>query len=127
MLRKSLYIVGPSRAGKTTWARSLGAHNYWNGGIDLSTYNIAAQYNIIDDIPLQFVNPFKSIIGIQSDYIVNPKYGKRKVIKETYPTSSYKMMMRIGFPSYPNPSTIGLTPMYKSIICIQDNPFFNTK
>ncbi|XP_060668399.1 uncharacterized protein LOC125421085 [Ziziphus jujuba] len=78
MSRKSLYICGPSRTGKTCWARSLGPHNYWAGNIDFTNYDERATYNIVDDIPCQFVHPFKSIIGIQSNYTVNPKYGKKK-------------------------------------------------
>ncbi|CBX20815.1 replication initiator protein, partial [Chickpea chlorotic dwarf virus] len=82
----SLYICGPTRTGKTTWARSLGRHNYWNGTIDFTTYDDHATYNIIDDIPFKFVPLWKQLIGCQSDFTVNPKYGKKKKIKGGIPS-----------------------------------------
>nr|AFD63082.1 replication associated protein [Tobacco yellow dwarf virus-A] len=81
----SLYICGPSRTGKTTWARSLGRHNYWNGTIDFTVYDDHATYNVIDDIPFKFVPLWKQLIGCQSDFTVNPKYGKKKKIKGGVP------------------------------------------
>nr|AIY32732.1 replication-associated protein [Chickpea chlorotic dwarf virus] len=82
----SLYICGPTRTGKTTWARSLGRHNYWNGTIDFTTYDEHATYNVIDDIPFKFVPLWKQLIGCQFDFTVNPKYGKKKKIKGGVPS-----------------------------------------
>ncbi|KAF5931503.1 hypothetical protein HYC85_027674 [Camellia sinensis] len=47
---KSIIIEGPSRIGKTCWARSLGPHNYYSGHIDLRDHKNDAFYNIIDDV-----------------------------------------------------------------------------
>nr|AGT45429.1 Rep [Chickpea chlorosis Australia virus] len=84
--RRSLYICGPIRTGKTTWARSLGRHNYFNGGIDFTTYDPNATFNIIDDIPFKFCPNWKQLVGSQKDFTVNPKYGKKKRVKGGIPT-----------------------------------------
>nr|AFD63058.1 replication associated protein [Chickpea chlorosis virus-E] len=83
--RNSLYICGPTRTGKTSWARSLGRHNYFNGGVDFTTYDTNATYNIIDDIPFKFCPNWKQLVGSQKDFTVNPKYGKKKRIKGGIP------------------------------------------
>ncbi|ADQ52698.1 C1:C2 [Chickpea redleaf virus] len=83
--RKSLYICGPTRTGKTSWARSLGRHNYFNGGVDFTTYDEQAAYNIIDDIPFKFCPNWKQLVGSQLDFTVNPKYGKKRRIKGGVP------------------------------------------
>lgn len=80
-----MYICGPTRTGKTTWARSLGQHNYYNSIIDFTTYNDAAQYNILDDVNFKYCPQWKQLIGCHSDYTVNPKYGRKKVIKGGIP------------------------------------------
>nr|AIY33294.1 replication-associated protein [Sugarcane streak virus] len=83
----SLYILGPTRTGKSSWARSLGRHNYWQNNVDWSSYDEDAEYNIIDDIPFKYCPCWKQLIGCQKDYIVNPKYGKRKrVATKSIPT-----------------------------------------
>nr|pir C2 protein - Panicum streak virus [Panicum streak virus] len=85
--KRSLYICGPTRTGKTSWARSLGRHNYWQNNIDWSSYDEEAQYNVVDDIPFKFCPCRKRLVGCQKDYIVNPKYGKRrKVASKSIPT-----------------------------------------
>ena len=53
---KTLIMVGPSRLGKTQWARSLGNVCYWNNMIDLDLLCIkdrVAQrdYIVLDDVP----------------------------------------------------------------------------
>nr|AHX74126.1 replication associated protein [Sugarcane white streak virus] len=78
--RRSLYIVGPTRTGKFTWARSLGRHNYWQHMVDFTAYDTHAKYNILDDVPFKFCPNWKQLVGCQRDFIVNPKYAKRKEI-----------------------------------------------
>ncbi|ABZ03979.1 RepA [Sugarcane streak virus] len=52
-----------------------------------SSYDEDAEYNIIDDIPFKYCPCWKQLIGCQKDYIVNPKYGKRKkVAHKSIPT-----------------------------------------
>nr|XP_009624530.1 geminivirus-like replication protein [Nicotiana tomentosiformis] len=50
----SLILEGPSKTGKTTWARSLGVHNYISGHLDFNakSYSNNVTYNVIDDISL---------------------------------------------------------------------------
>ncbi|XP_075091922.1 uncharacterized protein LOC142172058 [Nicotiana tabacum] len=50
----SLILEGPSRTGKTAWARSLGVHNYIIGHLDFNakSYSNYVTYNVIDDISL---------------------------------------------------------------------------
>nr|AFN80692.1 Rep [Chloris striate mosaic virus] len=84
--RRSLYICGPTRTGKTSWARSLGTHHYWQHSVNfLEEWNCQAQFNIIDDIPFKFVPCWKGLVGSQYDLTVNPKYGKKKRIPNGIP------------------------------------------
>ncbi|AAA42971.1 replication-associated protein B, partial [Digitaria streak virus] len=76
--KRSLYILGPTRTGKSTWARGLGRHNYWQNNVDWASYDEEAQFNVIDDIPFKFCPCWKQLIGCQKEYVVNPKYGKKK-------------------------------------------------
>ncbi|ADT91305.1 Rep [Bromus catharticus striate mosaic virus] len=84
--RRSLYICGPTRTGKTSWARSLGAHNYWQHSVDFLNLVANATYNVIDDIPFKFVPCWKGLVGCQFDITVNPKYGKRRMLKNGVPS-----------------------------------------
>nr|AIY33586.1 replication-associated protein [Maize streak virus] len=79
--KRSLYIVGPTRTGKSTWARSLGRHNYWQNNVDWSSYNEDTIYNIVDDIPFKYCPCWKQLVGCQKEFVVNPKYGKKKKVQ----------------------------------------------
>nr|AVH79973.1 replication-associated protein [Alfalfa leaf curl virus] len=82
----TLIIEGPTKTGKTAWARSLGLHNYFCGGIDFSAWNNHALYNVIDDIPFQFLPCKKELLGCQKDFTVNEKYRKKTRIPGGIPT-----------------------------------------
>nr|UYO37364.1 AC1 [Sweet potato leaf curl Sichuan virus 2] len=84
----SIVIEGPSRIGKTVWARSLGPHNYLCGHLDLSprVYSNSAWYNVIDDVNPQYLKHFKEFMGAQKDWQSNTKYGKPVQIKGGIPT-----------------------------------------
>nr|WNA16299.1 replication-associated protein [Wheat dwarf India virus] len=86
MLNTPTYIVGPTRTGKSTWSRSLGRHNYWQNNVDFTVYDPEAAYNIIDDIPFKFCPCWKQLVAAQRDFTVNPKYGKKKLIKGGIPS-----------------------------------------
>ncbi|AXF50879.1 replication-associated protein [Lolium perenne-associated virus] len=79
---KSLILTGPSRTGKTKWARSLGRHIYWNGAFDLSIFDNDAQYAIFDDFPDwdRFVQ-YKQWLGAQQHFTATDKYMKKTQIK----------------------------------------------
>ncbi|AHL69796.1 C2 protein [Grapevine red blotch virus] len=84
--RKSLVIEGPSKTGKTQWAMSLGIHNYWCESVDFSLYIDDALYNIIDDIPFQYLPCKKALLGCQFNYIANEKYRPKRKIKGGIPS-----------------------------------------
>ncbi|ACK57937.1 replication initiator protein [Corchorus golden mosaic virus] len=97
----SIVIEGPSRTGKTLWARSLGRHNYLCGHLDLSpkVYSNEAWYNVIDDVDPHYLKHMKEFMGAQRDWQSNCKYGKPIQINggiptiflcNPGPTSSYK-------------------------------------
>lgn len=72
---KSLVLVGPSRTGKTKWARSHGSHNYFNGMVNFKRWNSSAKYTVFDDMPFANVeNYWKSWFGCQGDFTVSDKY-----------------------------------------------------
>lgn len=73
---KCLILVGPSRIGKTIWARSLGSHMYFNGLIDYAALDNGKKYVVLDDINIEYLPHYKSWIGSQREFTVNPKYGK---------------------------------------------------
>nr|AHM88370.1 replication associated protein [Maize streak Reunion virus]AHM88374.1 replication associated protein [Maize streak Reunion virus] len=85
---RSLYIVGPTRTGKTTWARSIDPvnHNYWQNGVDFLKYRKSAKYNVLDDIPFKFCPCWKQLVGGQKDYTVNPKYARRMEVPGGIPS-----------------------------------------
>ncbi|QIE08111.1 replication-associated protein [Camellia oleifera geminivirus] len=80
----SIIIEGPSRIGKTQWARSLGPHNYLAGHLDFSpkAYSNEVKYNIIDDVAPTYLKMkhWKELIGAQSDWQTNCKYGRPRII-----------------------------------------------
>ncbi|AEI91430.1 replication associated protein [West African Asystasia virus 1] len=84
----SIVIEGPSRSGKTKWARALGPHNYMCGHIDLSlkVYNNNAWYNVIDDVDPHYLKHFKEFMGAQHNWQSNVKYSKPVQIKGGIPT-----------------------------------------
>lgn len=88
----SLIIEGPSRTGKTAWARSLGRHNYISGHLDFNknTYSNDVEYNVIDDITPKYLSMkhWKELIGAQHDWQSNCKYSKPVQIKGGVPVPS---------------------------------------
>ncbi|KAG5548915.1 hypothetical protein RHGRI_014321 [Rhododendron griersonianum] len=86
----SIIVEGPSRIGKTKWARSLGPHNYLSGHLDLNSnvYSNNAWYNVIDDVAPHylFLKHWKQFIGAQHDWQTNCKYGKPVQINGGIPT-----------------------------------------
>nr|WKW49313.1 replication-associated protein [Tomato mottle leaf distortion virus] len=84
----SIIVEGDSRTGKTMWARALGSHNYLSGHLDFNSrvYSNEAEYNVIDDIPPQYLKHWKELIGAQLDWQRNCKYGKPVQIKGGIPS-----------------------------------------
>jgi len=77
---KSLVLVGPSRTGKTEWARSLGKHMYWNGMINLDDWDENAEYAIFDDFGWEFMPCKKAFFGAQKTFTLTDKYKRKKTV-----------------------------------------------
>lgn len=78
---KCLVLVGPSRLGKTNWARSLGHHMYWRGSSNVTKWDQDAKYLIFDDIEWKFIPQKKSLLTCMGDATVTDKYRGKKDIK----------------------------------------------
>lgn len=79
---KSLLLVGPSRLGKTEWARSLGPHIYCSGYYTLEAFEAGGDYVVMDDIPWKnFPNP-KGILGGQKTITLTDKYRAKKTFTD---------------------------------------------
>lgn len=74
----SLCLVGPSRLGKTEWARSLGTHMYFCGMLNLDEWDDDAKYMVLDDFEWKFVPCKKQLIGAQKQIVVTDKYRKKQ-------------------------------------------------
>lgn len=80
--RKSLWLYGASRLGKTMLARSLGRHWYMQGSWNVDCYDDNAEYGVLDDIEWDNIKRYyKGILGLQSDVTVTDKYKKKSVIR----------------------------------------------
>lgn len=80
--RKSLWLHGASRLGKTVLARSLGTHWYMNCAWNVDQYSDEAEYGVLDDIPWESLKYYyKGLLGCQKDVTVTDKYKKKSVIK----------------------------------------------
>nr|WPS96437.1 MAG: replication protein [Cressdnaviricota sp.] len=84
----ALILIGPSRTGKTEWARSLGRHMYFCNYFDLSIWDDEAEYVIFDDmdidpdIPLEkYFRSWKAFFGAQKQFTVTDKYCRKKTVK----------------------------------------------
>lgn len=83
---KSLVLVGPSRIGKTQWARCLGAHAYVATTWDLAAFDSDFTYVVFDDVPWDnFKHYAKAFFGCQRDFSVSDKYRKKKRISGGVP------------------------------------------
>lgn len=85
-------LVGPSRLGKTQWARSLGTHAYIANMWDLSAFDRLPEsfwqhgYVVFDDIDWTTIKTSaKSWFGAQQDFTVCDKYRQKKRIKGGIP------------------------------------------
>ena len=79
---QSLCLWGPSRNGKTIWARSLGAHAYFGGLFSLSEPLEGVTYAVFDDINggIQFFPQYKWWLGHQRQFYATDKYKGKKLI-----------------------------------------------
>lgn len=78
---KTLVLIGDSRLGKTQWARSLGRHIYWNGMIDMETFDEEAEYIIFDDFEWEYFPNKKGWWGAQQEFTITDKYRRKRTIR----------------------------------------------
>lgn len=84
--RKSLWLYGPSRMGKTVLARSLGTHWYMMQAWNVDAHDDDADYGVLDDIEWDSLKRYyKGIMGCQSDVTVTDKYKKKTIIQHGRP------------------------------------------
>jgi len=77
----ALALIGPSRIGKTAWARSLTpAHVYWNGMTNLDDWVPNTKLVIFDDFDWNFFPCKKGFLGGQHQFTMTDKYRKKKTI-----------------------------------------------
>ncbi|QCQ85268.1 replication-associated protein [Finch associated genomovirus 1] len=81
--RRSLIIYGPTRTGKTLWARSLAKHAYFGGLFCLDESLEGVEYAIFDDMQggLKFFHAYKFWLGCQSQFWATDKYKGKKLIR----------------------------------------------
>jgi len=74
-------LVGPTRLGKTLWARSLGSHAYF-GGLFSMEESLDADYAIFDDMQggLEFFHAYKFWLGAQAQFYVTDKYKGKQLV-----------------------------------------------
>jgi len=79
---KSLVLYGPTRTGKTIWARSLGNHAYFGGLFSMEEDISDAEYAVFDDFGgLKFLPSYKFWLGHQKQFYVTDKYKGKKLVE----------------------------------------------
>jgi len=82
---KCLILVGPSRLGKTAWARSVGKHIFWRGQTSMSDWDDDARYIVFDDIEWKYIPNKKSLLTQMGDCTVTDKYVRKMSIYNNKP------------------------------------------
>lgn len=83
---KSLILYGPTRLGKTEWARALGRHVYFNGMFNLDDWDNDAQYAIFDDMDWKYFINWKCWLGAQKHFTCTDKYRHKATLDWGHPT-----------------------------------------
>jgi hypothetical protein len=74
-------VVGPTRLGKTEWARSLGRHMYMCGLFNLSVWDDQADYLVLDDIAFDYIGGSrKSLWGSQREMTLTDKFQRKRSV-----------------------------------------------
>lgn len=73
-----LILIGPTRIGKTCWARSLGPHIYWGGSTTIRDADWGGvDYIVVDDVPWDYFVGKKQFLGGQHEFILTEKYIRK--------------------------------------------------
>jgi hypothetical protein len=60
---KTLVVWGPSRTGKTSWARSLGPHSYLNSAWNMEDLDQDKDYIIFNDVDFESFRTWQAFLG----------------------------------------------------------------
>ncbi|RIA80137.1 hypothetical protein C1645_745464 [Glomus cerebriforme] len=74
----SLVLMGATRTGKSSWARSLGCHIYMQKRINWDLWDDEASFVILDDIPVEELkrfNNWKVLMGAQKSFRLDRRMG----------------------------------------------------
>ncbi|AVK87315.1 replication associated protein [Termite associated circular virus 4] len=77
---KSLLIVGDSRSGKTSFARCLGHHIYFQGLFNLDKFDPQADYAVFDDCKIKWISNHKSWLGCGGEFEATDKYRTKRTL-----------------------------------------------
>lgn len=87
---KSLIWIGPTQIGKTSVVRSTCDNNYYQFGFDgMEDFDSNNCITILDDFAKKvpnFLPNWKSWLGSQTDFTINPKFGRRRRVQWGHPT-----------------------------------------
>lgn len=87
---KSCIWIGPTQIGKTTVVRSTCDNNYYQFGFDgMEDFESNKPITILDDFAKKvtaFLPGWKCWLGSQTDFTINPKYGRRRRVEWGHPT-----------------------------------------
>jgi hypothetical protein len=78
---KSLILWGPSRTGKTCWARSLGRHVHHASTVNMEQHKPGLEYAVFDDMAGGMRDfDYKAWLGGQRHFNITDKYMKKKSV-----------------------------------------------
>lgn len=84
---RCLFLIGPSKLGKTHWARSIiQPHTYWKSMVNLDEWNPDGKLLIFDDFEKwEFVPNPKGYLTQAGQTTVTDKYRKKRTIVVNMP------------------------------------------
>lgn len=82
---RCLILIGKTKLGKTSWARSLGPHVFWNGMTAMSLWDNKAKYIVYDDVQWKYIPNKKQLLTQMGDTIVTDKYMHKVPIHNNKP------------------------------------------
>lgn len=83
---RCLFLIGPTKLGKTAWARSLvQPHIYWKSMVNLDEFNPDAKLIIFDDFDWDYMPQPKSWLTQAGQCTVTDKYRHKRTVSITMP------------------------------------------
>jgi len=82
---RCLVLIGPTRLGKTAWARSLGRHIHWRIDTAMEYWDDEARYIVIDDIEWKYIPRKKGLLTQMGDFTITDKYMKKRIVNNNKP------------------------------------------